>query len=204
MGDYPGEAACDKMYLKFLWQGYIIVMSKFIPEVIIMNFKKIDIAELGFDPFEMIGSKWMLVTAGTPDSYNTMTASWGFSGVMWGKNCAVTVIRPQRYTKEFIDREELFTLSFYGEEMRDALKFCGSHSGRDCDKADETGLIPVEIDGSVTFEQAQLTLVCKKLYVQDMKADCFSDETVAKLNYPTGDFHTAYIGEILAAYQKEL
>lgn len=168
-----------------------------------MSLKEINIENENFDPFRQIGERWMLVTAGTAENYNTMTASWGFAGVMWGKNCAVTVIRPQRYTKEFIDREEYFTLSFYGDEMKDALRFCGSRSGRDFDKAKETGLVPVETDGTVTFEQAQLTLVCKKLYVQEMNKECFCDKTLAEANYPTGDLHTAYIGEIIKAYIKE-
>ena len=96
-----------------------------------MAFREIDPKELTGNPFERIGSQWMLVTAGDQNRYNTMTASWGGLGVMWGKNVAYTVIRPQRYTYEFMESNDTYTLSFYGKEYKTALNFCGSKSGRD-------------------------------------------------------------------------
>ena len=167
-----------------------------------MSFEKIDITEESFNPFSKIGKDWFLVTAGNKESFNTMTASWGFMGVMWNKNCVVTAIRPQRYTKEFVDKNDCFTISFFGEEQKDALKFCGSHSGRDCDKMEKTGLVPVELEGNVTFEQAKTVLVCKKLYAQEMTGNCFVDKTLVDSNYKEGDFHTAYYGEVVGAYIK--
>ncbi len=100
-----------------------------------MAFKEIPIGSLTFNPFEKIGKEWFLVTAGDENGYNTMTASWGFMGVMWNKNTMTTVIRPSRYTYEFIEKAGLFTVSFLPEEKRPALNFCGSRSGRDFDKA---------------------------------------------------------------------
>ncbi len=105
-----------------------------------MSFQEINVREFSMKPFKMIGDQWMLVTAGDQIKYNTMTASWGGIGVMWGKNVAVTVIRPQRYTKEFVESHDCFTLSFYPEEYKKALSLCGSKSGREIDKAEETGL----------------------------------------------------------------
>ena len=167
-----------------------------------MSFEKIDITEESFNPFSKIGKDWFLVTAGNKESFNTMTASWGFMGVMWNKNCVVTAIRPQRYTKEFVDKNDCFTISFFDEEQKDALKFCGSHSGRDCDKMEKTGLVPVELEGNVTFEQAKTVLVCKKLYAQEMTGNGFVDKTLVDSNYKEGDFHTAYYGEVVGAYIK--
>ena len=95
-----------------------------------MGFKEISAEELQFNPFTKIGKEWMLVTAGDQEKHNTMTASWGGVGVMWGKNVVSVYIRPQRYTKEFVDANELFTLSFYDESYRKALNICGSKSGR--------------------------------------------------------------------------
>ena len=95
-----------------------------------MSFKEIKPEELNFNPFTRIGSDWMLLTAGTEDKFNTMTASWGGAGVFWGKPAVTCYIRPQRYTKEFIDKEELFSVSFLKDGHRDALKLCGSVSGR--------------------------------------------------------------------------
>lgn len=168
-----------------------------------MSFKEIDISKENLNPFSKIGKEWFLVTAGNMENFNTMTASWGFMGVMWNKNCVITAIRPQRYTKEFVDNSEYFTFSFFGEECRDALKFCGANSGRDCDKMEKTGLVPVEIEGCVGYEQAQMIVVCKKLYAQEMTGGCFAVKSVADVNYAQGDYHTAYYGEIVKTFIKE-
>ena len=171
-----------------------------------LGFKKIESENLGaeqINPFQMIGKDWMLVTAGDENGWNTMTASWGFMGVMWGKNVATTVIRPQRYTKEFIDKAEYFTLSFFDESQRKSLSYCGSHSGRDVDKAKETGLTPVFADGTTAFEQAKTIVVCKKLYVQDMIPESFVDSSIDGQWYASKDYHVQYIGEIVAVYVKE-
>lgn len=165
-----------------------------------MNFREIDITKESFNPFEKISKEWFLVTAGNKESFNTMTASWGFMGVMWFKNCVTTVIRPQRYTREFMDNNEYFTLSFFDESQRDALKFCGANSGRNCDKMEKTGLIPVELDGCVGYEQAKMVLVCKKLYAQQMTPECFIDKDALEKTYPNKDYHIAYYGEIVKAY----
>ena len=104
-----------------------------------MAFKEVKIEELSFNPFTKISKEWMLITAGDEEKHNTMTASWGGVGIMWGMNVATAYIRPQRYTKEFVDAEEMFTLSFFKEDYRKALNLCGSKSGRECDKDKEAG-----------------------------------------------------------------
>ncbi len=162
-----------------------------------------DLDSVDLNLFKMIGKDWMLVTAGDENGWNTMTASWGFMGVMWGKNVATAVIRPQRYTKEFIDKNEYFTLSFFDENYRQALSYCGKYSGRDVDKAKETGLTPMFIDGTASFEQAKTIIVCKKLYVQDMDSNSFIDKSIDERWYPNKDYHTAYVGEIVAMYVKD-
>ena len=116
-----------------------------------MALKKIDISELSFNPFEKIGKQWMLLTAGDSENFNTMTASWGQLGVLWNKNILTCYIRPNRYTYEFVENDEYFTASFLGEEFRKALSYCGSHSGRDCDKCKETGLIPAEVENGHVY-----------------------------------------------------
>lgn len=166
-----------------------------------MALKEIDIKSLeNLNPFSKIADEWFLVTAGDENGYNTMTASWGSLGTMWGKSVAVTVIRPQRYTKEFIDNNEYFTISFLKEGNKDKLSFCGSKSGRDYDKAKETGLKPVFVNGTTTFEQAELTLVCRKVFAQEITPDSFLDKTIIDKWYPDKDFHTAYVAEIVKAY----
>ena len=145
--------------------------------------------------FTLIGKEWMLITAGTIDHWNTMTASWGGLGVLWGKNVSFCFVRNTRYTFEFMNESPTFSLTFFDEKHRSALDYCGSNSGRDVDKAKETGLTPVEIDGSVAFTEARLVLVCRKLYEQDMDPASFVDPSIAD-HYVQKDYHRIYVGEI--------
>lgn len=161
--------------------------------------KEISYRELQFNPMTLIGEEWMLITAGTKEhGFNTMTASWGHLGSIWGRNMptAVCYVRPQRYTKEFLDRENLYTLSFYPEEYKNKLAYLGSHSGRDEDKIAKTGLTPAFGEEYTYFEEAKLVLVCRKLYRAPMKPEYFIDKSIIDVNYPQKDFHDLYIGEI--------
>ena len=168
-----------------------------------MSFKEINITDLQFNPFTKIGSQWMLITAGDENGFNTMTASWGGMGVLWGKNVVTTYIRPQRHTKKFVDANDTFTLSFYGQEYKPALSICGTKSGRDCDKVKETGLTPCFIEGPTAFEEAEMILVCKKIYEDHMPPENFiAKENDAKW-YPDKDYHTMYIAEIEKVLVKE-
>jgi flavin reductase (DIM6/NTAB) family NADH-FMN oxidoreductase RutF len=139
----------------------------------------------------------MLISAGTRESFNMMTASWGGLGVLWSRNIAICFIRPQRYTYEFIERADFFSLSFFSEEHRQALDLCGSKSGRQVNKAAATGLTPVVGDtGAVFFAEARLVLECRKIYFQDLNPENFLDASIHK-NYPTRDYHRMYVGEII-------
>ena len=118
-------------------------------------------------------------------------------GVMWGALAATCYIRPQRYTKEFVDREAYFTLAFFGEEYRGALSLCGSKSGRDIDKIKECGFtVKTAGCGAPYFEEAELVLVCRKRFAQPMDPDNIPPEIKDKW-YPGKDYHTLYIGEIV-------
>ncbi|MCD7970607.1 MAG: flavin reductase [Alistipes sp.] len=151
---------------------------------------------------EKIGKQWMLVTAGNPDGFNTMTASWGGIGELWGRPVAFVFIRPQRYTFELAEAHESFSLSFFGKGFRKELALCGSVSGRDRDKVSEAGLTPVAAGSSVAFAQAELVLECRKLYGQFLTEGSFADPTIAEKHYPERDFHKMYVGEIISAWQK--
>jgi flavin reductase (DIM6/NTAB) family NADH-FMN oxidoreductase RutF len=148
--------------------------------------------------FKLLDKDWMLITAGTLEHYNTMTASWGHMGIMWNLPVAIGWIRPQRYTFEFAEKYSHFTLSFFTGEYRKALQFCGSKSGRDYDKAKETGLTPVPTDsGNVFFQEARLVMECRKLYSDDLKGEKFIATDLAVKHYPSKDFHRFYMGEIV-------
>lgn len=152
--------------------------------------------------FSLIGDKWMLITAGDGERCNTMTASWGGLGVIWGAPAATCYIRPQRYTKEFIDREDYFTLSFFGEEHRQALSLCGSKSGREVDKVRACGFtVKTAACGAPYFEQAELVLVCRKRFAQEMDPANIPQDVKEKW-YPNQDYHTLYIGQIVEVLTK--
>lgn len=161
--------------------------------------RKIDPKRLQENVFSLIGDRWMLITAGTQEQCNTMTASWGGLGVLWGAPAATVYLRPQRYTKEFVDREEYFTLAFFDETWRPALSLCGSKSGREVDKVKECGFTMAQgAGGAPYFQEADLVLVCRKRYVQEMDPAAIPQDAKDKF-YPQSDFHTMYIGEIVEA-----
>ena len=168
--------------------------------------KPIAIKDLSENFFEVIGKEWMLVTAGNKDHFNTMTASWGGIGFLWNKSVVYVFIRPERYTFEFIEKSEYFTLSFLGEENRAIHKICGSKSGREVDKVKETGLKPVITEkGNILFEQGRLSLECRKLYTDIMKEESFIDPSVCKQWYggAHGGLHHIYVAEITGAWMRE-
>ncbi|MDR2479787.1 MAG: flavin reductase family protein [Treponema sp.] len=157
-----------------------------------------------------IAEEWMLITAGSTaagaGSWNTMTASWGALGELWGKDVAFMFIRPTRHTRAFADSSLLFTLSFFDKQHHPALAFCGEKSGRDYDKAAETGLTPIvfggdiargRASGAVAFKEASEIIICRKIYTHDFDPAQFLDPSIEK-NYPHKDYHRMYIGEALA------
>jgi flavin reductase (DIM6/NTAB) family NADH-FMN oxidoreductase RutF len=159
-------------------------------------FRRIKPESIEDNPFRLIGSDWMLITAGTPESYNTMTASWGGLGKLWHDSVALCFVRPTRFTYRFMEQARTFTLSFFSSRYRKALEFCGAKSGRDVDKARVTGLTPVPVGpGGVSFAQARLVLVCRKLYYQDLDPKHFLAAAIHR-NYPGKDYHRMYIGKI--------
>ncbi len=161
-----------------------------------MTFHEIEPYQIKDNVFQLIEKGWMLVTAGTPDSFNTMTASWGGLGSLWGHLVSFAFIRPQRYTFQFMERASYYTLSFFTEEYRNVLNFCGTNSGRDVDKIAATGLTPIFNTQSITFQEARLVLECRKLYAQDIDEESFVDQTVDQKIYAQKDYHRMYIGEI--------
>jgi flavin reductase (DIM6/NTAB) family NADH-FMN oxidoreductase RutF len=158
--------------------------------------KKPDLNLIDESVFKLIGDDWMLVTSGSINSFNTMTASWGGMGILWNKPVSYIFIRPTRYTYEFLEKNETYTLSFFSEKYRKALSLCGSKSGRDIDKVKETGLTPEETGkGMVAFKEAKLVLECRKLYFQDIDPANFLEASINKMY--DNDYHRMYIGEIM-------
>lgn len=167
--------------------------------------EKIDVRSLSDNFIETIGKEWMLVGAGKGEKHNMMTASWGCMGWLWNKPVAVVFIRPERFTHHLIEENDTMTLSFLGnsDEMRKVYAYCGSKSGRDGDKTKAAGLHPVMLDGGdVAFEEARLTLVCRKLYKDAIKPECFIDPEISQWYGEKGGLHDVYVVEIVEALKK--
>ncbi|MCD7947736.1 MAG: flavin reductase [Oscillospiraceae bacterium] len=162
---------------------------------------KIDVKSLHENVFTLIGERWMLIAAGDQEKCNMMTASWGGLGVLWGANVATVYIRPTRYTYELIEKQNYFTLSFFGDQYKEQLALCGKKSGRDTDKVKACGFtVEAGTCGAPYFAEAELVLVCKKRYAQDFDPSLFLVEDMEQW-YPKKDYHRMYIGEIVEAYQ---
>jgi flavin reductase (DIM6/NTAB) family NADH-FMN oxidoreductase RutF len=167
------------------------------------DFELIDPFELDDNVFRLIGMDWMLITAGSLDSLNAMTASWGGMGFLWNKKVCFCVVRPTRYTYNFMEKSDCFTLSFFDEEYRDVLNFCGTHSGRDVDKIEKTGLtLLMGSSGVPFFDEARLVIEAEKIYFQDLNPKNFLDDSIED-NYPEKDYHRLYIGEIVRIFKKK-
>ncbi|MDD5901552.1 MAG: flavin reductase family protein [Lachnospiraceae bacterium] len=150
---------------------------------------------LELNPFQKIGKDWMLITAGTKEKANTMTASWGGLGIMWGKEVAYIFVRNSRYTKEFLDANDSFSLTFF-EGQHPALKYLGSVSGRDENKI-AGARFTVNYSGETPFiDEGNLVFICRKLSATLMTPDQFTDPKLTDTFYKDSDFHTMYIGEI--------
>ncbi len=148
--------------------------------------------------FSRIGDDWMLITAANSEgAVNTMTASWGCAGILWNKPVAICFIRPQRHTYAFTEEADTLTLSFFPKDAyRDALRYCGTKSGRDVDKFAATGLtVKKTAEGTPYVGEANLVLVCRKLYADDLKENCFIDPEMLK-HYAAKDYHRFYVCEI--------
>lgn len=165
------------------------------------NFKEIKATDLPFTPFD-IKDKWMLITAEKDGKVNTMTASWGSFGIMWNKEVVFIVIRPQRFTKEFVDSAESFSLTLFDKSYLTKLSYLGKVSGRDANKIEQTEL-SVKYDNNIPyFEEAETAIFAKKLYAQPMGDEFFVDKSIIDKWYPSKDFHILYVGEITKVINK--
>lgn len=165
--------------------------------------EKIKPEDLSINPFTLIGKDWMLISAGTEQKYNMMTASWGALGVFWGKNVASVYIRPDRYTLEFVNQQEYYALNFFDDSYKKTLGFCGAHSGRDVDKTNVEGLTVALDEKAPYFKEAKLVVICRKLHRQLLDPAGFIDPTLDDKWYPEKDYHNIFQGEIVEVLQKK-
>jgi flavin reductase (DIM6/NTAB) family NADH-FMN oxidoreductase RutF len=153
--------------------------------------------------FQNIGKEWALLTAGDAEHFNTMTIGWGSVGFIWQRPVVTVLVRPPRYTHEFMDSFERFSVSFYDQKYRKALTILGSKSGRDTDKIALSGLTPEFIDGVPTFKEANLTVIARKIYRGQLESAGFLVPSIDAELYPEKDYHTVYFAELVKTVEKK-
>lgn len=165
-----------------------------------MKRRKIAVENLSVKIYDLWAHQWFLLTSGNfkKKAFNNMTVAWGSLGCMWNKPFAQVVVRPSRFTHEFMEKYSSFTLCCFSEEQKQILQYLGSVSGRDEDKITQSGLTPVSANSveAPVFEEAELAIECRKMYYDIMKPDKFLDPTIEK-EYPDSDYHTIIFGEIV-------
>ena len=185
-GDAPLATAVDTTG-KEMWNGYM----------------KIAPTDIEGNIVQRIGDEWMLITAGTPDSYNTMTAGWGGMGIIWSTPVSFIAVRNTRHTYGFLQKNDLYTLTFFGGGEKEAMTYLGTHSGRDGDKVAQTNLTPMETPlGSMSFAQATMILECRKLYEDKLDPKSMFDDEIAKDYLKNDERHVLFLGEIVNVWVK--
>lgn len=146
---------------------------------------------------------WTLITSGTADQMNVMTASWGGLGTFWEKPVSFCFLNPSRYSVQTMDKGETYTISFYTEAYKDALRYCGSVSGRTTDKIKGSGLTPIKTpSGATAFAEAWMIFECKKIVVQPITPEAVVDKSLPNKDWSKSGYHKMYIGEILNVWIK--
>lgn len=171
-----------------------------------MSLIEIPYQKLRVNPHNLFENRWLVLTCGdlSRNDYNGMTIAWGSLGTMWHRPFVQVVVRPTRYTFEFMNQYDQFTVCAFPESRKDALQVMGSRSGRDCDKISEAGLTPVPSGkvASPAYEEAELVIECRKIYFDDMTPQGFVDPEIER-NYPKKDYHGIYFGEVLMIRGRE-
>ena len=163
-----------------------------------MNLEKFNLA-----PLYLLDKEWALLTVGNKEKFNTMTISWGGLGTLWHKPVVTIYLRPNRYTYEFMENNEYFTMSFYDEDYKKDLITLGTKSGRDTDKIALTKLTPEFLEEGITFKEAKLTIICKKIYYQDLDINNIPTDEINKF-YKNEPVHRMFIGEVIDIIDKRM
>jgi flavin reductase (DIM6/NTAB) family NADH-FMN oxidoreductase RutF len=170
-----------------------------------MNLKPIAVKDFAPRIFHLFDDQWLLLACGDfgKKHFNAMTISWGSMGIMWNRPFVQVVVRPTRYTLEFMNQYDSFTVSAFGESHRNALNLLGSRSGRDGDKIAASELTPVASQkvAAPSFAEAELVLECRKLFWQDIDHSHFVDAGIEK-HYPKKDYHRMFFGEVVEIFGK--
>ncbi len=137
-----------------------------------------------------------LLTSGSINDFNTMTIGWGMIGTIWRKKTFIVYVKPTRYTYNYMENNDYFTVTFFKEKYKEEMVYLGTKSGRDTNKVKDVNFHPLEIDNGVTFKEAYCTILCKKYYYTDIDKNNIPEEAVDRY-YKDNSLHRVYYGEII-------
>lgn len=169
-----------------------------------MKLRSVDPQNLKPEVYQAFSTQNTLLTAGNRSGCNTMTIGWCQMGRLWNQLVCTVYVRPERYTYEFAEKHDYFTVSLMPSDAKQTMAFCGTKSGRDVDKISECGLTLSYGEGDAPFfEEAELVLVCKKIYVQDLDlSGVVEEEGILPFYGKNGGWHRMYVGRVEEAYLK--
>ena len=165
--------------------------------------KEISIKELDDNAFDLIANQWAIITVKADDKVNAMTANWVQLGYLWSQNVITTYVRRQRYTYDFIEKNNEYAICFFEEAYRKELGYLGTKSGRDFDKLKECNMTVSQYNNVDYIDQARLVFICEKIYVDDIREEKFIDKNIIADCYPNKDFHKVYVSRIKHILVKE-
>lgn len=165
-----------------------------------MKLEKIDILDFNENVFKIIGKDYALLAAGDLKHHNAMTIGWGGLGFLWRKNVSMIFVKPTRYTYDFTEASDTYSINFFTPEDKEIISVFGSKSGRDCDKDVICNMEPIMLDGAIAYANARLVIVCKKIYHHDFD-EALVPEDVKNMYYKDQKFHRVYYGEVISIYQ---
>ena len=159
--------------------------------------------EIELNPVRMIDGDWLEVSAGNKENMNLMTISWGTIGELWSKPVFIVYVSTSRYTYQFMEENDYFTVTHFPASMKSKLAYLGRVSGRDEDKVAGAGLT-VEFTelGNPIYAEADLAIECRKLYSQQFDANLLPAEQRAWYEQTGIGIHHMYIGEIIHVWKK--
>ena len=159
-----------------------------------------DFSDNGFNWFRHA----LLLAAGDKQQSNAMTIGWGGIGTLWGKTAVTVYVAEKRYTKQFMDNSQYFTIMAFDERKEEILNYMGSKSGRDGDKAKALNLHTAYTEnGTPYYLEADLVIECRTMYAAPFDPQFFKDDVPKRMysNFSAG-IHSMYIGEVANAWKK--
>jgi len=148
--------------------------------------------------FDYLDKQNILLVAGSPENFNIMTIGWIHFGRLWKKHNLIVYVRPSRYTYEFLENFDFFSVNFFKDDYKEVISFFGSYSGRNVDKKEYNKLTKINYKNlTIYLKESFLSFICKKIYFADLIPSNILEKDIKSIYYINNDYHRLYFGDIL-------